>query len=69
MTTQIQTADFQIENHGSTFLVQPLNGEAFEHLWENVGEEALWFGGALVVEPRYIIQLAQGLECCGYTVR
>jgi hypothetical protein len=60
--------DFQFENHGSICLVRPFNKTARKHLQENVSEEAQWFGGALVVEPRYMDDLATGLESEGFTI-
>ncbi len=62
------TTDFEIENHGSLFLVRPTNPEAEQHLRDNVGEEAQWLGNALAVEHRYIADLAQALQDNGYSV-
>ena len=61
-------ADFRIENHGSIFLFDPQNTSAENHLRDNVSEEAQWFGGALVVEPRYVIDLAAALEAEGFRI-
>ena len=61
-------ADFRIENHGSIFLFDPQNTSAENHLRDNVSEEAQWFGGALVVEPRYVIDLAIALEAEGFRI-
>jgi len=59
--------DFHFENHGSPWLVRPLNDEAREHLAANVDAEAQWFGDALAVEPRYGVEdLAAGLEAAGF---
>ena len=61
-------ADFRIENYGSIFLFDPQNTTAEEHLRENVSEEAQWFCGALVVEPRYAAGLAQALQTEGFQI-
>ena len=61
-------ADFRIENHGSIFLFDPQNTSAENHLRDNVSEEAQWFGGALVVEPRYVIDLVAALEAEGFRI-
>ncbi len=61
--------DFWFENHLSVWLVQSLKDEAYSHLRENVGCEANWWGRALVVEPRYVVGLAQALREQGYRVR
>ena len=50
--------DIQIENHGSLYLFRPLNDEAKEWLEENT--DGQWWGGALAVEPRYAVGLAEG---------
>jgi len=60
--------DIRIENHGSLALFRPLNDEARAHLEENVSEEAQWFGGALAVEHRYVVGLAEALQGEGYEV-
>lgn len=56
--------DFKIENHGSIILMQPLTGSADEWLRENT--DGTWYGGALVVEPRYIEALLEGVALAGY---
>ena len=61
-------ADFRIENHGSIFLFDPQNTTAEDHLRDKVSEQAHWFGGALVVEPRYVIDLAIALEAEGFRI-
>ena len=58
-------SDFRIENHGSIFLFDPQNAQSEDHLRGNVSEEAQWFGGALVVEPRYAADLAEALQAEG----
>ena len=56
---------FRIEDHGSLVLVRPLTLDVQAWLEENVADEgedmAQWFGGALVVEPRYVLPLVEGL--------
>jgi hypothetical protein len=61
-------ADFIFSCHGSIWLCNPQDGEADLHLRENVSDEAQWFGGALVVEPRYVSHLAAQLRENGYSV-
>lgn len=58
--------DFAVENHGSIFLVRPINPEVKNWLVENVSGENQWFGGAMVVEPRYVDNLVDGLESSGF---
>jgi hypothetical protein len=61
--------DFTIEHYGVFFLLNPQNDGAREHLQENVEPNAEWFGGRLVVEPRYIQLLVLELREAGWTVR
>lgn len=60
------SGDFKIEDHGSLWLVRPLNDEA--HDWLDEVTDGTWFGGALAVEPRYVQTLADGIEQHGYEI-
>ena len=53
--------DALIENHGSIVLLRPLSDAAEAWLEENVAEDALRFGGAVVCEPRYVEALCLGM--------
>lgn len=61
-------ADVEVENHGTILLFRPQTDAAREWLTSHVDSEAQWFGGALVVEPRYAADLAQGLQDEGFTL-
>lgn len=54
--------DVEIANHGSIVLVRPMTDAARAWLAENVSTEAIWFGGSLAVEPRYIEPLIEGMK-------
>jgi hypothetical protein len=58
--------DVRVENCGSLFLFRPLTNAAQEWLEEHT--DGLWFGGALAVEPRYALDLAQGMLDDGLTL-
>jgi hypothetical protein len=60
-------ADVVVQNHGSVVLVHPQTEEAKAWIEENVVEPQ-YFGQALVVEPRYVIGLARGMEEHGLKV-
>jgi hypothetical protein len=62
-------ADFTLTNHGSLVTLLPATDEAREHLAENVSDEAQWWAGALVVEPRYVADLVEQLQANGWEVR
>ena len=63
--------DFQIEDHGTIFLVRPLTDGATDWINDNVdteGADVQWMGNAVVVEHRYVEDLAGGLTDAGFTV-
>ena len=61
MTTEVKTPDVTVENHGSLFLLRPHTPEAEDWIKEFVQDDAQTFGGALVVEPRYVDVIVQGM--------
>jgi hypothetical protein len=56
---------FFIENHGSIVLIRPLTADVHDWLDTNV-HDPQWFGGALVVEPRYVETLVSALISEGW---
>ncbi len=62
-------ADVNIENHGSLVLIRPLTEAASDWLDENISEDAQHFGGAVVVEPRYVEAIVEGMRNDGLEVR
>lgn len=64
--------DLLVSFHGSLCLVTPQSPEALRWLEDSVSQEATWWGSherpALVVEPRYIVDLIEGLQAEGLTV-
>jgi len=60
---------FTIEDHGTIVLVRPLTPDVEAWLADNVEPEAQWFGGALVVEPRYVEALYLGLVSEGFALQ
>ena len=61
--------DISVEEHGSIFLLRPLNDDASDWLHEHVAEDAQWFMGALAVEHRYIVDIVRGANADGLRVR
>lgn len=57
--------DVSVTFHGSIVLVRPLTESATTWLNENVQEDAQWYGGCLVVEPRYFDELMYGMTTDG----
>jgi hypothetical protein len=67
--TMSNRTDVSVENHGSIVLFRPLTPKASAWIDENVQDDAQYFGSALVVEPRYAGDLAQGMVNDGLAVR
>ena len=63
------TADVKIENHGSLVLIRPLTEAGSDWLDENISEDAQHFGAAVVVEPRYVDAIVEGMQNDGLEVR
>jgi hypothetical protein len=62
-------SDFQIENHGSIVLLRPLTDAARAWADEHLDSgETQHFGGAVVIEPRYVGAILEGLSDDGLTV-
>ena len=54
--------DVHVENWGSLFLFRPLSDGASGWIERHVDvSSAMFFGGALVVEPRYVGMIAEGM--------
>lgn len=62
-------ADFSFRNEGSIFLLRPLTEAAQGWVKENLPEDITTFGGAVVVEARYIFNLVEGLREAGLTLK
>ena len=63
------TADFLVADHGSLYLLHPLTPSAVAWLDANVCADHLTFGDAVVVEPRYVLDIVTGILDDGLAVR
>jgi hypothetical protein len=61
-------SDLLVANHGSIFLLRPVTTAAREWVGEHIPEDAIWFGGAVAVEHRYIVPIVQGAIADGLVV-
>ena len=59
--------DFEVTNHGSIVLIAPLTQDADNWLDENIGDDAMYMGSALAVEPRYAGNIIAGMLNDGLT--
>lgn len=60
---------FNIEDHGSIVLIRPLTADVSTWLGEHTAADAQWFGNALVVEPRYVVDIVTALVEEGYAAQ
>ena len=60
---------FHVEDLGTLILIRPLTDRVEEWLREHVSEDAQYFGNALVVEPRYLASLVEGMFEEGFAVQ
>jgi hypothetical protein len=60
--------DVLVTDHGSIVLFKPATKSALCWLLNNTQQDAQWFGGALVVEPRYVDTLLDGLHGEGFII-
>lgn len=61
-------SDIELQDEGTIWLFRPLTQVGREWLKGNVQPDATWFGGALVVEHRYVQGLAEGAMSEGLTI-
>lgn len=61
-------ADAELENHGSIFLLRPVSEHGRDWIRDNIGDEAQYFGRAVVIEPRYVESIVHGIREAGLAV-
>ena len=62
-------ADFSVQNEGTIFLLIPHTDSAKAWIEEHILEDAQRFGGSVVVEHRYILDIVNGIKNDGLEVR
>lgn len=58
---------FSFANHGSITILTPLDDAAEQWVEENIGEHMSW-GGGVVIEPRYVGAILEGIVADGLEV-
>ena len=64
--------DSKLENHGSLFLLRPLNSAAKDWMAEHLpvdNPETQFWGDAIVIEPRYVAPIVDGIIGNGLVLR
>ena len=64
------SADIRVSGSpgSSVYLFSPVSEAGHEFVDTRIGQEANFFGGAVVVEHRYILDLIEGARSEGYDV-
>ena len=60
--------DFRLTNHGTIFLLLPLNATAEDWLTEHISEDAQYLGNAVAIEHRFVADITTGIEADGLTI-
>lgn len=60
--------DFTLAHHGSVALLTPNNAEAHKWLGEHIPDDALWGSKGVVIEPRYVEGMMDGIREDGMTL-
>jgi hypothetical protein len=60
-------ADFRCENHGSIFLLYPLNESAKSWIEENLPSDVQWFGQVVAVEHRFIWEILTAFKATAWS--
>jgi hypothetical protein len=61
-------ADFIIADHGSIALLTPASKAGREWANEHLPQDAMYWNGAIVIEPRYVDDIIEGIQCDGLSV-
>lgn len=69
MSNNLTEFDFELQNEGSLVILHPLNDAAGEWIDEHLyTEQTQWWGGGIVIEPRYVEDILDGISDVGLTV-
>lgn len=60
--------DFTLVNHGSISVLTPNTSAAREWVEDHIPDDAQWWCGGVVVEPRYVGSILDGIDVDGLTV-
>lgn len=66
--SQTYPADVLVTNEGTIVLLRPNTQRAKDWIAEHTPKESMWFGPSLVVEPRYVDDIIDGMTRNGLEV-
>ncbi len=61
-------ADLLVHGGGSVYLLRPTSPLGAAWIDEHISPDATWFGGALVVEHRFVEDLLEGARDAGFAL-
>jgi len=61
--------DFDIQNHGAIAILTPCTEYAHDWVDEHLPDDAMRWGGGVVIEPRYLGDIIDGIEADGLSVQ
>ena len=61
--------DFHVHDHGSICILVPVSEAAQDWVAFNLPDNAMQWGGGVVIEPRYVSDIVEGAMADGLTVR
>lgn len=64
----MDNVDLTVRNEGTIFLLNPVSDAGREWVVEHIPEDAQRWGGAVVVEHRYISDIVRGAQADGLLV-
>ncbi len=59
------TTDFTITDHGSIVILRPHSPAAHSWVEDHIPEDAQVWAGGIVVEPRYVLDIVDGIHADG----
>jgi len=60
--------DFVLSDQGSVWLLRPQTEDAQDWIDEHIASDAQQFGRAIVIEPRYVDDIVDGIAVSGLTI-
>lgn len=60
--------DFHFFDHGSIVILKPVSALAQDWVDEHIGDDAQFFGGGVVIEPRYAGDILDGVVADDLTI-
>ena len=60
--------DFSITGSGTIYLLRPITDAAHDWVEQHIPDDAMWLGGQVAVEHRYVDDIVEGFTAEGLTL-